>query len=170
VGLAASLVLVMAASNGASVGNVMFHDATRTSAQVVRLGNIADLSSVPISLRPQAAALALFETTPVEQVVGQHQVASRARSLMPALGPWLSRPYSGVVRIEGRFVQGPKTVVESNGPDGVVAGAAVITRLRLGIYTIERNGLALQPAKFGERLFVRTSDGVLSAYCCEGMR
>jgi hypothetical protein len=63
----------------------------------------------------------------------------------------------------------PRRVCAStSNSETVSAGDAVTTRLRIGSYTIEREGRALQAAKPGARFFIRTSDGVLAVYNCGG--
>jgi hypothetical protein len=163
VSAAASLFLVAATSGSA----ISFHDAIRTASGVVTLGDAAELVVLPPALRERAASLVLVNATRSRQSIAHNALAARARSRMPALGPWLSRTYAGMVRMDRSSPRSAEIVAASSNPDAVAAGEAIVTRLRIGGYMIERNARALQAARAGERFFVRTPDGVLSPYCCE---
>jgi hypothetical protein len=167
--LGSFLLAASAAAALADPGAIVFHDRVRKSGPVFTLGDVADLTSLPDPLRLRAAPLVLIDGVMErhDRVWSHRMLASRARALMPALGPRLSQPYSGFLHIQAKEQQ---ISASGRNPEAVSIGDAVTTRLRIGIYMIERQGHALQPAKSGERFFVRTSDGVLSAHCCGGER
>jgi hypothetical protein len=122
---------------------------------------------MPVPLRNQAAGLRLFVIAPnrKEQNVSQEAMASRVRSLMPALGPCLADRYAGDTRI--RMGATNNMMAVPVGGDAIASGDRVSARIKAGIFTVERAGVAMQSAHRGERFFMRTRDGAISAQCCE---
>ncbi len=148
---------------------IVFHDKIQKSGPVLALGDVAELRRLPVTMRARAASLALYTDGAVRPglTLSHRMLASRTRALMPVLGPWLDQAYHGVLHINATV---QRISASRGGLKAVVVGDAVTTHLRAGIYTIEREGRALQSAKSGERFFVRTTDGVVAAYCCDGAR
>jgi hypothetical protein len=161
----------LALATGASLScgaPLAFYDTVDSSSRSIPLSALADLSAMPATVRPQAAALNLFTMPPrrKEQRLRHTALASRARSLMPLLAPCLLGDHLGETRI--RFGPPPIAVMAVPGQASAIqTGDRVSARIRTGIVTIERKGVALQPAQAGDRLFLRTPDGALSALCCE---
>jgi hypothetical protein len=164
-----TLTAIAAGAAFANPGAIVFHDNIRKSGPVLTLGDVADLTQLPVTIRARAASLALVDGAMARpgMTLRHHLLASRTRALMPLLGPRLDQTYPGALRINPTA---PGISASGGDPEAVVVGDAVTTRLHFGIYTIERNGRALQSAKSGEWFFVRTSGGVISAQCCGGVR
>jgi flagella basal body P-ring formation protein FlgA len=164
-----TLTAIAAGAAIANPGIIVFHDNIRKSAPVLTLGDVADLTQLPVTIRARAASLVLVDGAMARpgMTLSHHLLASRTRALMPLLGPQLDQTYSGALRLNA---MAPVIAASGSDFDAVVVGESVTIRLHFGIYTIERNGRALQSAKSGERFFVRTSGGVISALCCGGVQ
>src|SRR5260221_7784924 len=87
---AAHLVLMLWSSTLVSTPLVLSADVQVRHAQV-RLGDLADLSSLPARLRQRASSLKLVRLGPTQRTLSMRsrRVAERARALMPSLRPWL---------------------------------------------------------------------------------
>jgi hypothetical protein len=149
---------------------IRFAEKIVASANMITLGDVANLESLPVPLRKQASALPMMMVGGSGGRAIQHsQLASRARSLMPALAPWLHGSFEGQLVISGRFAQSRLPMARcDSGPEAVEIGRAVVVRVTAGPYQIERKATALQSARAGDRLFVRTADGDALAVQCEG--
>jgi hypothetical protein len=135
---------------------------------IVRLGDIADVETLPVALRHRAAALPLAKLPAHTKTLKLSVVnlSARARSLMPSLGPWL-KGQGGTVSIIRRNSDPMQLVAISNGKNGVLKNQSVQLVLNVGIYSIERRAIAMSDAKAGQRFFARTEDQkVLSVFCC----
>jgi hypothetical protein len=140
--------------------------AEATPAAAVRLGDIADLEALPPDLRRRAGALVLLPHPYAETAIEHHRLASRARSLLPGLAPWLTEPGDGRLRIRA-LVPAPAgdAFVKVDGEVG--AGTIVSVISSNGAVSIERQGVATQPGRYGRHVFVRFLDGaVVAARCC----
>lgn len=158
--------ILLAALGGAMHPPIAFKDEAVAARGPVTLGQVADVSALPASMRRRASDLVLIER-PARVVTVSHRVlASRARSLMPALAPWLGEIRSGTLRLEAHHDAQPVRLV-SDGGSRAIRGGSVTVVTRAGPFTIERRGTAVQDARSGERGFVRFADGsVVSATCC----
>ena len=152
--------LVGAALVGAPA-DIAFVDRFQTIAEEVRLGDIAKLDALPPALAKMAQNLVLVSSPKWhdQRVVSRNDLASRARALMPALGPWFSVQQTGVVLIaRGRAPLLTLRVLRSDGK-AIAKGDHLQAQLHSGIFTIERDVTALQPARTGEGFFARTTNG-----------
>lgn len=93
-GAAAITLLVLlagpAASEPARVEPLRFVKTATLSSPAATLGEVADLSGLPVALRARAAELTLLGLPPGRRVhiLQATHLAERARGLMPALAPW----------------------------------------------------------------------------------
>lgn len=134
----------------------------------VRLGEVADLAPLPSGLRERASKLQIAVIRSVKESVSipHRQIAARARAMLPALGPWLVVASDDLLLINTeRSARRLPTATSASG-DVIVAREPVVATVSAGIFRIHREGIALQDAAPGERLFVRTPDGVITALCC----
>jgi hypothetical protein len=165
-----AILLLSAAATVSPAGAVVFHhDVQLAAATSLTLGEVADLSVLPSEMRSSAAALVVV-TIQKSRTIGSvpHAVlASRARSLMPALGPWLPSEQQGSVNIAPRANTNLGFTARC-GEDGLEKGASVTLRLTTRDISIDRSALVLQTAKSGQRFFAKAADGtVLNATCEE---
>ncbi|MGF6637625.1 flagella basal body P-ring formation protein FlgA [Paraburkholderia sp. MM6662-R1] len=84
--------VVASAAAYASDAAVKFRAAADIDGNVVRFGDVADLSPVPVALQKQAAELvvARLSESATSVAVEPRRLAEAARRQMPALTPWLS--------------------------------------------------------------------------------
>lgn len=151
------------------VSPLAFSGEVEISGEAITLGAIADLKDLPAELRARAEVLVLYPIPPSKHatVIEQSKLASRARSLLPALSPWLTGKFEGKVKI-GNASQSPPVLTAFCG-EGIPKGALVPSVLNAGWYRIERKMEAIQQGEQGMPFFVRTSDGdVTTVYCEEG--
>jgi hypothetical protein len=132
------------------------------------LGQVIDASVLPIELRDRAAKLPLIKlpkgTTAL--TLRTSDIESRARSIMPALAPMFKNT-NGTVLVLRRKEDPMRLVASATKENGINKGDRTRVKIVAGIYTIERQGIALSDAKAGERLFVKTEDRkALSVICC----
>ena len=156
--------LILFAAAAAQPGAIAFREVLELPQAALRLGDVADMAEVPPELRARASALVLARGR--EARVWSHRyLAARARSLMPALGPWLIGDYPGTLRIDqARGRNQPVMALIDKLP--VAYGDKLTARATTGIFTIDREATALQPAESGTFVFVRTRDGVIKSLCC----
>jgi hypothetical protein len=161
---------LLAASLASCSSPVVFRDEATVTSRSVTLGQIANLDTLPPSMKVEAATIHLFDFRPRQKQirVTQSDLVSRARSLLPSLAPCLPRQQTGDVTISFGDARISPIFVRSTSGTGFKSGDKVATRLDAGIFSIEREGVAMQDGVPGARAFVRTRDGVLSALCCEG--
>lgn len=158
--------MILTVLAGAMFSQVAFKEGAIVAQGPVILGQIADLSAVPESLRRRASDLVLMERPAQPAAISYQSLASRARSLMPALRPWLNKVQVGTLRLNGHYDAHPVELIAADASD-MIEGANVTVVTRAGPFTIERRGTAVQDARSGESSFVRFADGtVVSAACC----
>lgn len=151
---------------------IVFVDRVVVNEMTVTLGEVADLQALPNGLRERASDLALKVLEPRGQdaILGHHWLAGRARSLMPALTPWLIGPFAGQTVIS--FEKESAQVLSADcgaGTDGIAKGDAVTVRIVAEPFRIERKANAMQAAKPGGRFFARTADGSALSVQCTGV-
>jgi hypothetical protein len=162
----ATLFLASAVAAPVPARQIVFAEQIVAGEQVLVLNKAADLSVLPDALRKKAAGLPILPIGSDAQngIYAHSQLASRARSLMPVLGPWLAGPFEGTLKISPK--EHLLAALCGGGDGGIEKGAPVVVRVIAGPFRIEREATALQHAKAGERLFVRTADGkALTAKC-----
>jgi hypothetical protein len=157
------------AATPADAGQLAFADKAIARGDVLTLGEVADVQKLPADLRVQAAALPLIARSG-DKVFQHRQLASRARSLMPALAPWLRGPFEGQLAVSARGAQWAMPMASCDGSEeGVAKGDTLAVRISTGPFSIEREGVAMQDAQSGDRLFVRTAEGSALVVQCEGV-
>ncbi|MBS0253870.1 MAG: hypothetical protein JSS36_01325 [Proteobacteria bacterium] len=153
-----ALVLVLAAG-------LMLADEVRTRAEVIRLGDVADVAALPPSLRDAAARLELARVRrdAATATIPRAFLAAQARARLPALAAWLPAERQGGVVVVRRPVAAMQPVaIAGGGP--IHRGTAVVVQVSAGPVIIRRGGLALGEASLGQHLFVSARDGsVISA-------
>lgn len=150
---------------------LMFHSQARVSGDVVRLGDVADVSSLPELLRDRAASTPVARMGAHRQVLSSRLMSERARAAMPALSAWMPSSSEQWVQVDS------DGILETPAPSGPAArphepdispGDALTVRVAIGSVLIEREVHALQSGRRGRPLFVRTAEGrVLSASVAE---
>lgn len=150
-------------------GSLVFAADAVIEDDTLRLGQVADLSSLPAGLRGKADALPLARVaqTADAAVVPTAYLVGQARARMPALTRWLPPATSDIVRLHRTVPASAPTVQATE----VRNGDIVSVRIVADGFAIERQGTALADAHPGERLFVRTAEGqVILAHCPEAAR
>ena len=130
----------------------------------IRLGSVADLSTLPTALRARAAALPVGTVRAGRRSVPGAVLGARARGLMPVLGCWLPPTADvGAIRLQ---VTSPPVAPSAalaalpwRQPAAVRRGDHLRLATVAGPVRVERDVEALQPARTGQRLFVRAADG-----------
>jgi hypothetical protein len=157
--IGASLLAGLITAPPVDAGQLVFANEIVARGEVLTLGQVADVRKLPANLRAQAAALPLMVRGPGGRIE-HRQLASRARSLMPALAPWLRGRFEGRLTVASRDAQPAMPMASCDGSeDDVATGDVLAVRITVGPFLIERNGVAMQDARPGERLFIRTADG-----------
>lgn len=157
--------LLLAAS---AAGTIAFAPQAEVTGSVVRLGDVAELSALPATLRARAAALPVAQL-PQDQrrtVLDRADLAARARSLMPVLRDLLPTGSAPLTIL--RHTALPDLPLASGAsPARIARGEAVEVVVRSGPFAIRRSARALQDGVAGGTLFV-VADGrdVLAAACC----
>lgn len=157
--------LLLAASAAATIS---FAPQAEVTGPLVRLGDVADLSALPATLRTRAAALPVAQLVRDQRrtVLDRADLAARARALMPVLRDLLPAGSAPVAIL--RHTALPQLPMASGAsPARIARGEAVEVVVRSGPFTIRRSARALQDGVPGENLFV-VADGrdVLAAACC----
>ena len=156
--------LILLAAAAAQPGAIVFREVLEPPQAALRLGDVAEMAEIPPELRARASALVIARDR-IARVGSHRHLAARARSLMPALGPWLTGDYPGTLRIDKvRGRRQPVLVLADKFP--VAYGDKLTARTTIGIFTIDREATALQSAESGALVFVRTRDGVIRSLCC----
>jgi hypothetical protein len=148
---------------------IRFFDTALIEGETITLKQVADLRDLPTEWRLQAEGLTLqkWDRKRPAASLDHAALASRVRALMPALASWLRGPFDGSMRVtDNRGTQ--RLPLAACGEDGLDKGDAVTIQIAAGPFQIERETIALQPAKPGERLFVKTADGDALAVQCAG--
>lgn len=148
-------------------GFIRFSNRVESDDAELTLQEVADLSSLPTELRAKAASLRLAVLAEnAQSVILEHAyLASRARSLLPALAPWLQAGGTGQLSVvQSRFMS--SSFGATCGVDGIKKGQRVSVHVSLRGIMVQRRAEALQSAGSGQGFFARTSDGsVLKATC-----
>ena len=150
---------------------LVFHSQARVCGDVVRLGDVADVSTLPEALRDRAASAPVARMGAQRQILSSRVMSERARSAVPALSAWLpSSPEQWVEVDADRVSETPAPsgpTARSHEPD-IIPGDTLTLRVAIGPVEIEREVYALQSGRRGRPVFVRTAEGrVLSAPVAE---
>lgn len=151
-----------------AAGGVLFTPEVVVRNDILYLGDVADVSALPINIRNRAEKLPLMRLpenrSPV--MLDVSDIAARARSLIPALAPWFQKSV-GTVSILRRRDDPMRLMANATQDNSIAKDERVRVTIVAGIYTVERQGIAMSNAKAGERLFVKTENRkVLSVTCC----
>ena len=159
-----SLIIAGAAASAA----ITFSPEAAITSSVVHLGDVADLSALPSTLRQRAAALELVRLAQDRRrvVLDRADLVSRARALMPALAPLL--PAGGASVVVLRHVgAAPLPSARGDQPGGIAKSEPVTVTVRIGSVTVTRAARAMQAGQPGGQFFVLTAEhAVLSVECC----
>lgn len=164
-----SLSTVALILTSASTGTIAFSPEAVVRNDILLLSDVADVSVLPLELRERAAVLPLMKLngTLNGQTIRIAAIASRARSLLPALAPWLQHA-EGTIFIVRRKNVPMQPVAGATRKDGIAKDDIVRVTVTAGIFKVERQTIAMSDAKMGEGMFVRTQEGkALSVICCE---
>lgn len=139
---------------------------------IVTLGDVADLGPLPVGLRQRASAVPVAQVQAGQQRLSSRDMAVRARRQMPALARWLPLDVTQDVRITAELPL-PETPALRPRAKPVVpeirAGDPLTVSIRVGPVEVQRDVEALQDARAGQQLFVRTQSGtVLTARAADG--
>ena len=150
--------------------SVRFRDRVETADAVLLLSEAADLSALPRELQARAGSLQLATLPPsLTTVVLDHKyLASRARSLLPALSPWLRADSEGQMAISRRDKR-KSGFRAACGADGLQKGQMIPLNLSVSGIMIERTAEVMQSAKPGQKFFARAADGDVLTAICEGI-
>lgn len=100
-----SLVLVLSAAllaqTPAGAGAAAWREQASVAGEVVRLGDVADLSGLPAGLRDKAGALTIARFRPgqTEMSIRPERLAEKARALMPALASRLPADVARPIKV-----------------------------------------------------------------------
>lgn len=148
-------------------GSLLFASEARIRGDVVRLGDVANVAVLPEAIRAQATALRLarFQPGPAQADVPIDFLAAQARSQMPVLAIWMEDQSGERITLRRALSPSGPRVLASR-PEGIARSEQVTVRVDVGAFRIEREATAMDDAKPGEKLFVRTADRrVISAIC-----
>lgn len=157
------LLALIATSAVVTSDPIVFADRFEASNPIVHLSDIADLSSLPPSLREHAATVPVARLTLTEQTLSSRDIARRARAALPALTAWLPSDADKAIHIRWTRADAPvsSSVAASPALPVVQAGDQLTIRVNVGPVTVEREVFALQSARAGNEVFVRTPEGVV---------
>ena len=146
---------------------LVFRSQVRVTGDLVRLGDVADLSPLPEALRDRAASTPVARIGTHRQVLSSRLLSERARAAMPALSTWLpsspDRPVD-VEPIAAPETPTPSTLAAKPYEPDINPGDTLTMRVAVGSVVVEREVHALQSGRRGHPVFVRTAEGrVLSA-------
>lgn len=159
-----SLLFLVAAHAVAVAEPLSFRSEASIHGDIVRLSDVADLSGLPAGLRERTAAIPIARLRSREQVLSSRTVARRARGSVPALTAWLPNSPDQPIRIRstGPAEQARADAEAAVAPvSGIRAGEPVTLHVQVGPVVVEREVTALQTARPGRPVFVRTADGVV---------
>lgn len=136
--------------------------------EILHLGDVADLSSLPDALAARADATALLRVDrgALHTAVARHDLAVQVGARLPFLAGCFAETGGPVVIRRQIAAVTPRAI--SPGPAGFAKGEQVAVRIVSGTFAIERTGTAGSDAKPGGRMFVRTSDGQVIRAVVEG--
>lgn len=148
----------------------VFRDKVEIRGEYVTLGAVADLGVLPPELRGRAETLSLLKIQPHSRdlSISHERLASRARSLMPALAAWLPPASSGAIRINFGATQSRYAVAACG--KGVAKGTALTIGIDTNWFRVERQVVALQDGRTDGLFFARTPDGEVMQIYCEGSK
>jgi hypothetical protein len=163
-----ALSLALAAATPAGANTITFRDVVNVKGSTIALGDVADLEPIPAAVRVKASTLVLltFDRKQKMQTIPHLALAARARALMPGLGPWLTGPTEGRLSVNPPKPALVRIIAEPADGTAITPGDKIIAHIVAGKVMISRPAVALQAARSGQRIFVRTSDGILTAICC----
>jgi hypothetical protein len=106
---------------------IIFRPFVAMETRQITLGTVADLSRLPEPLRSKARQIMLFQIPDGERYVRLPliQIASRARSLFPALIPWLPRTPTGDVILARSVRSSVRMVATASAQGSIEAGSPV---------------------------------------------
>jgi hypothetical protein len=137
---------------------ITYHDAMDLPTRVVRLGDVADLSTLPDALARRAAAMPLPWDIRRDGSIEIASLSSVVRARMPLLA--CSLPTSNRrIRVHAVPAADPERYVVAAAQDLVAPGDTVGLGVAVGAVRVERQVTALQAARPGDRLFVADADG-----------
>jgi len=145
---------------------IAFHTDVMIEEHPVRLADIADLSTVPAHLRARASNMVVAPARSRPETIPLAPLVAGLRARMPVLGCWLPRSTGGEIRVHIDAARTQLSASEKpmpraawqSGPS-VQSHDRVNLEVAIGAVRIERRVEALQPARPGQRLFVRDADG-----------
>ena len=132
---------------------------------VITLGDVADLSRLPLHLRPQAATIELVRLQPRSGAtrLGRHMILSRARAQMPVIS--CSLPGGDASKLSTQVTLSmaqPEVRRVQEAETGQVRPHDMLDLTSsAGVVRVTRQVEAVQAGRPNQRLFVRTSDGEL---------
>lgn len=165
------LVALIATVAVATDDPVSFVAQAETSGDIVRLADVAELSGLPSGLRERAAAAPVARLRADDQTLSSRDVARRARAAVPALAAWLPSAPDQPIRVRRVADQTAVSAPPAAPPaaPAIRAGDPLTVRIDIGPVTVEREVHAIQPARAGHAVFVRTPEGaVLRAHLADG--
>jgi hypothetical protein len=150
---------------GAKPAVLEFRPSVNIVDRSVRLADLADLRVLPKVLRARAEGLVVFRLPSVDRdhLIGADVLIARVRSLMPALAPWLNASAKTEIRVSyaAPFSEPRKSYTQNSGliPIAVRTGDRLVAKFDVGVVTVQRTVVALQPARAGTAVFARSSEG-----------
>jgi hypothetical protein len=148
---------------------VFFRPFVTIQSRGVTLKDVAELKALPVPLRTKAAQLVLFQMHEGQRYVQlpTSQLASRARSLLPALRAWLPSQTKGAVVVMRPSQEAVRMIASAPSPSHIVPGAAVNVSVYSGAIRIDLGATALQKGRVGHYFFARSQTGqLLRLECC----
>ena len=143
----------MALAGAAPAAPIELWDQVEVEGPDVTLGEVADLSVLPASIRSEAEAIRIAQMHGPQQSVSASAIGSRARSALPALAPWfcdVQKKNISLYRSDTPLGEG-ETVFRRGQP--------LILTVTVGRVGVERDVWALQDGRGSGAIFVRTADG-----------
>jgi hypothetical protein len=148
---------------------IIFRPFVAMETRQITLGTVADLSRLPEPLRSKARQIMLFQIPDGERYVRLPliQIASRARSLFPALIPWLPRTPTGDVILARSVRSSVRMVATASAQGSIEAGSPVNVSVYSGAFRIDLGAIAMQKGQKGRYFFAKSSTGeLLRVECC----
>lgn len=138
---------------------------------ILRLGDIVNLSVLPSGLAERARGTALLRVARdiPQTAVRRRELAAQAGARLPILVDCFEQLDGDPVVIRRKVAEAAPRVKGADA-SGVTKGERVAVRIATGPFTIERGGFAVGDAKLGDRLFVRTGNGQVVRAIVEGER
>lgn len=159
--------ICLSVSASAKPAFLEFRPAVNIIDQSVRLADLADLMALPKVLRARAEGLVVFRLPLVnrDHLIGADVLIARVRSLMPALASWLDPSIKTRIRVSYAvpFSEPRKLNSQSSRLSAVAVrtGDRLVAKFDVGVVTVERTVVALQPARVGTAVFARSSEGAI---------